>query len=170
MKIGHALIICALLFSGCTVFRNATVEIKKDADGKVVTSRYKSTERGFVSDRGERVGDWATADSMARSGSQEEFVNQTGKPLHNKGYLIKLRNGLWLANIYYGETDDELYTRVIMHQNKKAELYLPDGYYHVRWTELSGSGQEIKSEPFFVRPGKIVYYDEEPLGWIQGLN
>ena len=168
--IGYLFLVCALLISGCTVFRNATVEIKKDADGKVVTSRYKSTERGFVSDRGEKVGEWAMADSMVRNGGQEKFVSQSGKPLHNKGYIIKLRGGLWMANIYYGETADELYTQVIMHQNKKAELYLPDGYYHVRWTELSGSGRKIINDPFFVRPGKIVYYDEEPLGWVQGLN
>jgi len=79
MKTVQFFIIIATLaaLSGCAFitpppFVNSTTEITRDASGKIVSSRYHRGITGFsYSGDKETVGDWAYAEQVARSGSQE---------------------------------------------------------------------------------------------------
>ena len=149
-----------LFFFGCA---SSSVEIKKDANGKVVVSRYSSSNKDGVMD-------WAIADRIVR-GDGEKFAAETNKPIHNKGYLIKKLSGIWRADIYcHNGESKHLYTQVVMDKDTKSIVYLPDGSYTVDWVDLSGSRKAKKVEIFKIYPGMVSYYDGEALGWVQGLK
>lgn len=154
--------------SGCALvtpppYVSSQTEIIKNDQGRVVSSRYTRSVRGFTYNDPETAASWAFADQQSRTDTEGE----TGSPFDSKlGEVINERYSLRKAEIYPTGSDQPV-VEVLLDSNEKKEISLPYGEYKTLWVYKNKAKWGSK---FYVRPQKTVYYDGRKMGWVQYIQ
>lgn len=158
-----AMAVLASMFTmtGCILltpppYINQTMIIEKDANGKVIASKYERSVRGFSNhDPGTVINAWAYADNLARmsaGGDYKKTVEEKGKV----GVIINQNTYETYSVEIISEVTGQVVSVALMTPNSTMVSWVPMfGQYLDVWKK---DGRIVARGKFNVREDKIVSY------------
>ncbi|MFH1582781.1 MAG: hypothetical protein ABIB72_00470 [Candidatus Falkowbacteria bacterium] len=156
-----AVVVLASMLSGCALltpppYMNQTMTIERNADGKVISSKYERSVKGFAShDPGTVINSWAYADNMARLSGSGDY-RKAVKEKDLVGVIVNQNPSYtYSVEIISVETKKPVST-ALMTPLRTSESWVPAaGDYLDVWKK---DGRVVAQGKFTVRDDKIVSY------------